>query len=361
MISFKNLLPKILQDTRWGELIEVWQSIYVNIKEDKINPIFNQYHRDYISTEELYDLANMFGFYIKSDGGYTLTRGFLLKELETLVPRIKAKATRNCYILQGVPFNLISRGYNVLFDDTYSNPLENTIIYRSDESLVGGSFIGTTYLDREHDGLSPSYLDTYYFPSLDSDEILTLVTRNFIFNYIHKCTENSTEFMSLNTLTVLMNDINQFKRMTDRCYYEPYLFINLNSNRTQTNKQWVDYTDTNSAIQRSILIANSLSDFGSIRFGTGGYTTLTTGITDVQTYNGYTITYNDANIDSSGKIETSTHYNFRRRIVELQKIPAFSELIILNGSGSPILYSTFPLIQWNSNMFNNVKFDITVT
>lgn len=363
MISFKNLLPKIMRDTRWGELIEVWQSIYEDIKEDKIKPIFNQYHKNYISITELYDLADMFGFKLKSDGGYTLTRDFLLKELETLVPRIKTKSTRNCYIYQGVPFNLISRGYNMIFDYNYSTPLSNppVIKYNVDESMFGGNFIGTTYLDREHDGLTPSYLDVYYFPSLDSNDKLSLVSRNFIFNYIHKYIESSTEFMSLNTLKVLLSDINQFKRLTDRCYYEPYLFINAATGRTQTNKTWTNYDSTINAIQRSILIASNLGTFGSIRFGTGGYTTLTTSITNVQTYNGYTITYNAANIDNTDKIETTTHYNFRTRITEMQTIPAFTELIILNGSGSPILYSTFPKIQFDPNMYCNLKFDITIS
>ena len=42
-----------MQETKWGSLTEVWQSIYVDIKNDKIRAIFNQYDFDNITEQEL--------------------------------------------------------------------------------------------------------------------------------------------------------------------------------------------------------------------------------------------------------------------------------------------------------------------
>ena len=47
--SFKKFIPKVMQETKWGSLTEVWQSIYVDIKNDKIKAIFNQYDFDNIT------------------------------------------------------------------------------------------------------------------------------------------------------------------------------------------------------------------------------------------------------------------------------------------------------------------------
>jgi hypothetical protein len=227
--SFKKFLPKIMNDTLWGELIEVWQSIYQDIKDDVVFKIFNQYDLDNIGEQDLIDLSKMFGWDLLYLTGYTSTFEFLKKEVELIIPRLVTKSTPFSFILTGVPFNLISNGYSVIYN-------EDEKIYIGDETLTGTSIVGTVNLDREDQGfiyersitgldrgltldatptlksdkmykvsvdpppyLSQTTLDAVEFPKLDGSLLLYSLTRNFIFSYTHKFIENSNEFMSINT------------------------------------------------------------------------------------------------------------------------------------------------------------------
>jgi hypothetical protein len=384
--SFKKFLPEILRDDKWGELAEVWQSIYDDLKNDKIRPIFNQYDPDKMSRVEFISLARMFGFDLKTLTGYTETLNFLKKEALFIIPRLKVKTTPLCYILQGIPFNLISTGYSVIYDN-------NVDKFIGDESLTGDFIYGTTTLDREDrnytytgslintdgsielDGIpvseidnmyrvsigtfvqkDPSYLDFVEFPTLDGSDLLYSLTRNFIYNYEHKFVESATEFMSLNTLSVLYNDVKQFKRTTDRVYFEPYLKVHVNSDKSITAKDWTDYNGDVLATQQSILIKDNFENWETIRFGTGAHSTIDVSITDVATYS-FEWDYTD---NTNKIIETLTNYNFRTLITEMQKITEFTELAVLDTSGDCVLYSTFPKIQFDSTMYCNLKFDFKI-
>lgn len=384
--SFKNFIPRIMRDTKWGSLTEVWQSIYTNIKNDKIRAIFDQYDFDHITEQELRDLAVMFGFNLKTLNGYTSELDFIKKEVLFIIPRLEVKTTPGCFLLQGLPFNLVSAGYSVIYDSSIDK-------YRVDESLLGSSYYGTTHLDREdrnytymksiinldeyisldhspaytpdvfqrvsigtYLSLDPSYLDYDQFPTLDGSLFLYSLTRNMTFNYQYKFVENTTEFLSVNTLKVLQSDINQFKRITDRCYYEPYLFFKLNSDKSITNKIWTDYEGNNSVTQKSILIKDTFENWATIRFGIGAHTTIDGTIIDVQNYS-FSWDY----ISNTNKIiESAIHYNFRTLITEMQKITYFTELAVLDTDGDCVLYSTFPKVQWDSKMYSNIKFDFEI-
>jgi hypothetical protein len=97
--SFKKFLPKIMNDTLWGELIEVWQSIYQDIKDDVVFKIFNQYDLDNIGEQDLIDLSKMFGWDLLYLTGYTSTFEFLKKEVELIIPRLVTKSTPFSFIL----------------------------------------------------------------------------------------------------------------------------------------------------------------------------------------------------------------------------------------------------------------------
>jgi hypothetical protein len=396
--SFKKFLPKAMKETRWGELIEVWQSIWEDLKRDEIRAIFNQYDFDNISVDELKELAQMFGYTVKNLTGYTSTEDFIKKEVLYLIPRVKTKTTQTCYQLMGIPFNLLSTGYSVIYDTALDK-------YVVDETLQGSSYYGTTTLDREDRGYaylgslvnmdegiildnSPLYymdifqkvsvgiyttldattIDATNFPTLDGSTLLYTLTRNMVYNYIFKYIETATEFLSLNTLKVLKYDIDNFKKITDRCYYEPYLYIEVNSDHTTNTKTWTSYDGTITADQKSILIENSFADWTEIRFGTGSHTVINTSITDVDEYS-FSWFYSGC----TKIIEETDHYNFRTLITEFQKsvlttditpsgiqrITEFTELAIINSSGCA-LYSTFPKIQWDNKMYVNMKFDFQI-
>jgi hypothetical protein len=353
MISFKKLLPKTMQDTRWGSLTEVWQSIWSDTKTDKVKLIFDQYDYESISDDDLKDLAVMFGFNLKSYTGYTSSSYYLQRQLETLVQRIKYKTTSTCYQYQGIPYNLISSGYSITYDNI-------TQLYNVEESLIGETYLGTTTLDREE----PSYLDVYYFPTLDGAENLYNLTRNFAFNYIHKFVESTTEFLSINTLKSLNNDIKQFKRVTDRCYFEPYLFFEFEGSGIPTYKQWTDYSGGSSVSQTNIAYTDQFTDFAQIRFGDGNHTSFS-GITDVDSF----IFGIDYGTLTNKIIESDEHYNFRTLISEGgsysgivtgQHFSGFTEIAIWDSASGCILYSTFPKVQWEDTMFTNIKFDFQI-
>lgn len=383
--SFKKFLPKIMDDTLWGELIEVWQSIYQDIKDDVVFKIFNQYDLDNVREQDLIDLSKMFGWNLLYLTGYTSTFEFLKKEVELIIPRLVTKSTPFSFILTGVPFNLISNGYSVIYN-------EDEEIYIGDETLTGTSIVGTVNLDREDQGfiyersiigldrgltldatptlksdamykvsvdpppyLSQTTLDAVEFPKLDGSLLLYSLTRNFIFSYTHKFIENSNEFMSINTQRVLMNDIDQIKKVTNRCYYEPYLHINLNGDKTQTDKIWTDYQGNHLYTQKSILINGNLSQLKTIRLGNSKHNIIDTSITDVNNFI-YEWDFNLTNII----IQEPNHYIFRFNMNEMQKLSPFTEICIINESDEIVMYSEFPKVQWHPNMYCNLKFELRI-
>jgi len=383
--SFKKFLPKIMEDSLWGELIEVWQSIYQDIKDDVVFKIFNQYDLDNVGEQDLIDLSKMFGWSLLYLTGYTSTFEFLRKEVELIIPRLVTKTTPFSFILTGVPFNLIANGYSVIYD-------EDEEIYIGVETLTGTSIVGTVNLDREDQGfiyersitgldrgltldatptlksdemykvsvdpppyLSQTTLDAVEFPKLDGSLLLYSLTRNFIFSYTHKFVENANEFMSINTQRVLMNDIDQIKKVTNRCYYEPYLHINLKSDKTQTDKVWTDYQGNTLYTQKSILITDNLSQLKTIRFGNSKHNTIDTSITDVDNFI-YEWNFDITNII----LQDIDHYIFRLNMYERQKLEPFTEICILNESDEIVMYSEFPKVQWHPNMYCNLKFELKI-
>jgi hypothetical protein len=348
--SFKSFLPKIMRETRWGELIEVWQSVYSDIRADKVNPIFTQYDLDNISESDIKDLAVMLGYTLKSYSGYTSEYNYLIKELRIIVSKIKNKNTPTSYILMGIPFNLISNAYSmfatpitentgtatsgtvttlvdsaklwgvndwvgykvkivdgtgtgsalipILSNDATSITVSSWPVSTPDatseyeivqkfgvnESSRSLVYYGTTHLDRgDLDSqigksyiLTDTTLDSFEFESLDRAEVLFNLTRNICFSYIHKYTENTLEFMGLNTVKALLNDVNQNKRLTDRIYFEPTLTIEFNGDRTVYDKQWTDFQGTNTFLQKNLLVRNNFSSWSTIRFGNGSYVEQTT-------------------------------------------------------------------------------------
>ena len=347
--SFKRFIPKAMQDTKWGSLTEVWQSIYTDIRDDKIKAIFEQYDFDNIAEQELRDLAVMLGFSLKTLAGYTSTLDFIKKQVLFIVPRLKVKTTALCYQLQGIPYNLLSNGYTSIYDSINN-------VYIGDESLITYTKVGTIYLDRENDSAySPSFLDFNEFPYLDGSITLYTLSRNIVFNYTHKFIESATEFQSLETLKVLNNDINQFKRVTDRCYYEPYLHIDLNNDHSVTNKTWTDYQGLIPTLQKSILIDNAFSGMTYINFGSGVHSIIDTSITNVQAP-----TFQLAYSGVSKIVEESGCLNFRTVIQELQKFSGITEVALLDSYSGCILYSTFPKVQWDPDTYSNIKFNFQI-
>lgn len=376
--SFKKFIPKVMQDTKWGDLAEVWQYIWNSIKTEKIYPIVNQKDIDLASIDELKNILTQYGFKYLSLDGYTSTKDYIYKEVKVCVPKIKTKTTQTSFVYVGIPFNLISTAYTII----YETSLLKFIV---DETLQGVTIQATTELDRESLNilyyessnyfdrglffdqnpiinseekvevispsvlLSPAYLDSEMFPQLDGSANLYSLSRNICYSYIYKFVETSAEFMTIETLKALENDVNQVKRITDRVYYEPSLFIDLNTNFSLTTKIWFSYDGSFSVNQENILI-NSFSHLSKIRFGNGKHLSVNSSITDVDNFL-FEIVIANTNI----LIDTDSVFSLRALITELQKFQAFTEIAVLDIYGNCILYSTFPKVQWIDTMYNNIK------
>lgn len=402
MISFKRLLPKTMQDTRWGSLTEVWQSIWNDIKIDKIKLIVNQYDPSEISSDDLKDLAVMFGYNLTSLEGYTETEFYLKKQLETLVNRIKSKSTPLYYQYQGIPYNLLSNGYTVVYDNITGK-------YIVDETLLGISHYGTIILDREDPGnqyyinvvtadmglladstplyysdtaeivifptgdiLDPTTLDAFDFPFLDGGMYLYNLSRNFVYDYKHNFVENESEFLSLNTLTALHNDINQFKKITDRCYFEPNLFFDFEGRGVVTDVVWTDFSGGSSVTQKNILMRDSFENWSQIRIGNGSHSIIDESIQDVSSFvqrftrSGDVVILTDNSgevicrtLISEGNIYYPDSYSGSTRI-DGQYFSGFTEISVWDNASGCILYSTFPKIQWEPTMYSNIKFNFQI-
>jgi len=386
-IQFKKYLPSIMQQTRWGTLIDVWQEIvYNNIKTNIVEKIINQYDIDLMDETDIQGLFQYFGYNCLTLTGYTETFDFIKKELFTLVPRIQKKSTQDYFILQGIPFNLISNAYNLYYDTINNNYIPNLT---NEYSVI----YGTEVLDREHyylfldyifktdqnnivdfdpiiqtDNvyaveqyqpiqLSETYLDEYDFSQLDSLLYITQITKNILFIYYHKYVENENEFLSENTLKSLVNDINQFKKLTDRIYYTPELQISINQNKELTIQPLYNYQLQKISSIKSILISDDLNSPLLIRFGKGAHTTIDTSITDVFDF------YFEKSIENDCFIieQENNTLSFILKIEELQHFDYITEFILINKSNNAMVYATFPKIQWLDNMYSSIKIIINVT
>ena len=386
-IQFKKYLPSIMQQTRWGTLIDVWQEIvYNNIKTNIVEKIINQYDIDLMDETDIQGLFQYFGYNCLTLTGYTETFDFIKKELFTLVPRIQKKSTQDYFILQGIPFNLISNAYNLYYDTINNNYIPNLT---NEYSVI----YGTEVLDREHyylfldyifktdqnnivdfdpiiqiDNvyaveqyqpiqLSETYLDEYNFNQLDSLLYITQITKNILFIYYHKYVENENEFLSENTLKSLVNDINQFKKLTDRIYYTPELQISINQNKELTIQPLYNYQLQKISSIKSILISDDLNSPLRIRFGKGAHTTIDTSITDVFDF------YFEKSIENDCFIieQENNTLSFILKIEELQHFDYITEFILINKNNNAMVYVTFPKIQWLDNMYSSIKIIINVT
>ncbi len=386
-IQFKKYLPSIMQQTRWGTLIDVWQEIvYNNIKTNIVEKIINQYDIDLMDETDIQGLFQYFGYNCLTLTGYTETFDFIKKELFTLVPRIQKKSTQDYFILQGIPFNLISNAYNLYYDTINNNYIPNLT---NEYSVI----YGTEVLDREHyylfldyifktdqnnivdfdpiiqiDNvyaveqyqpiqLSETYLNEYDFSQLDSLLYITQITKNILFIYYHKYVENENEFLSENTLKSLVNDINQFKKLTDRIYYTPELQISINQNKELTIQPLYNYQLQKISSIKSILISDDLNSPLRIRFGKGAHTTIDTSITDVFDF------YFEKSIENDCFIieQENNTLSFILKIEELQHFDYITEFILINKSNNAMVYATFPKIQWLDNMYSSIKIIINVT
>jgi len=414
-LSFRKLLPQKMRKTRWGELLDVVQDLWVQLKQEKVLPIFNQFDMNKATRDEKIEIAKTFGFHLLTFDGYTSTDYFLNKEIQTIVPRIKYKNAIPSYTYTGYIFDLLinlyaisatntgglttsklstiynpdtqityavteldQEGDNILyyvnFDpwelDCDSEDCDFTLDSDNDLYTLDAQF--EFYDDPKETGKEATTLDSDDFISLDpatgeetggGESIITQITRNLNFNYKHKFVENQNEFMSLNTLKVLKNDIDQIHKVTEVIYYTPKLEIDVKKDLTPVTQTYTNYDVSLTANQYNILISDDIEDLYYLEFGTGTQSISGT-ITGVNNFSYRYPDYISGVIPLSGIINYFSETNnsgciaFDFNIDERNRFTEFTEVAMYNKNSGLVLYSTFPKIQWDETMYNNVQFEI---
>ncbi len=413
-LSFRKLLPQKMRNTRWGELLDVVQDLWVQLKNEKISPIFNQFDISKATREEKIEIAKTFGFHLLTFDGYTETDYFLNKEIQTIVPRIKYKNAIPSYTYTGYVFDLLTNLYSISATNTGGLTTSKLSTIYSPETQIT---YATTELDQEGDNLlyfvdllpwdldcegscdfeldsgndmltldtqfefyddpketgkDATTLDSEDFISLDpatgeetggGESVVTQITRNLNFNYKHKFVENENEFMSLNTLKVLKNDIDQIHKVTEVIYYTPKLEIDVKKDLTPTTQTYSNYNVSLTANQYNLLMGEGIENLLYLEFGTGTQSISGT-ITGVNNFAYRYPDYISGVIPASGIINYFDATNnsgviaFDFNIDERNRFTEFTEVAMYNKQSGLVLYSTFPKVQWDENMYNNVQFEI---
>ena len=406
-LQYKKLLPSILRDTTWGMLITAYQSLIADIKVARVKPIYDQVNVDTASNEELINITESLGWSVLTLTGYTSTRDYLVKQVETIVPRIVNKTTKNSYRYTGIIYNIYVEVFPILVTSTGS--LIGQLQTAYDESKL--MEYATEFLDPEGDnlilfidskennldadgfameesenlgldgslnvygvprstGLPPTYLDTTTFASLDpitgeqtqgdmsgKNSKVTNVTRNILFSYSFNYVENINEFLSLNTLAALNNDIFQIRKATETIYFEPVLEITLNLDKSVYTKTYNTFDLTATSDMKGVLIGDDIGKTVKVSFGIGKYNLPFVGpITDVQLPI-FSI-LKDKFLPFADFLPTEINFDFV--INERNQFPAFTEVALIDEFNNVIAYANFPKVQWAPTMYNNARLKINV-
>lgn len=394
-IDYKTLLPRNIRSGRWGEFIEAFQSVSDELDTDKIEAILNQFKVGEATEDELKELARMLGFYLSVFTGYTQTSYYLKKEVLSIVPRIKYKNTRKGYQYILNIFNLIGEIYPTTIDENDKLPP----IYNYEDIVPGG--YGVTELDQEEDnilfmqpslvfdvnfefdagavldipvpvygdppstGLPPAYLDTLEFPILDIGLAGggTVLTRHLILEYKHKWIEEEGEFITLNTLKAMRNDVDQMRRRTEIVYFQPVVEVNVTDDNLLVTQEHKDYQDTitSNSYSRLIPFLTELSNVTTVKFGTGSYTPMEIGaLTSLSDVQNSVLEFNQTD-EMYQVVMSELLYDSSILITEKYKIPyKITEFALFNNVGHMIMYATFPILQWDEEMYSSIRIKVNL-
>ncbi len=382
-VDFVKLLPSNMRTGKWAEFIQVFQSLYNDLEVDKVKIIKTQYELEQMSDEDVISLAEFFGYNISSYEGYTSTIDYLKKELLTIIPRILLKTTRDGYKYIFYIFNLIAEVYPLLYEDEVLSPLtywwefnespiimemldpeeDNILFYiyktfESDSTFDNFNWDEVTpvYAIPPTTGMTPAFLDTDNFPTLDMESFLNNLTRHILIEYKFKFIETETTFFSENTSKSFFNDIIKHKRKTEVVYFQPILDLTTLENGDTTNQNYINYDNTLSANIISKLFINNLESISKINIGNSKHDIIDASITDV--YN--TILELESN-DIEIIEQTNNIYKVRKKIVQKMKMFNFSEIALLDESDNIILYACFPTIEFNKNVVGGFRIDLKLS
>jgi hypothetical protein len=364
-IIYKKFLPAIMRNTRWGDLITVFQNIVDDLKTEKINLLKNKFNLDLMTQDELFDTASEFGFDLLSLDGYTSSEYFLRREVSTIVPRIKSKNTRTGYKYIFYNFNLTGDVYPILLSKNVWYPLNDAWLpldqYWDDTTII---YVQDFTIDPD----IPDTLDSstgLWISTLDQTQLNYVILRVLLISYKPKYIETTSEFISVNTQKVFYNDVLQMKRITEIPYFEHRLEIETNCSGVISTRTYTDYANTISADMKSIMIGNCSSGLLPVNFariGNSAHTTLNSSITSVASLVGDLRTGSSGTLGMLQYIEDNKINQFyaRKELTNKNTFPTFSEISLHNANSGCLYYSSFPKVHWDSKQFANVLFKINL-
>ena len=358
-ITYKKFLPSVIRNTRWGDLITVFQDIINDLRTEKVDLLKTKFETDNMTDDELKEMAVKFGYTLLSLDGYTSTSEYLRKQIKTIVARILNKNTRTGYKYIGYIYNLSLDIFPIrliadIFDgwDEYWD--RDSIIIAQERTLDE---------DESHtlDSSDPDWIT-----ALDQVSVSYTLLRHLIIQYSPKFVENETEFMSDETCRSFRNDVLQMKRATEIPYFEHKLNISAYQAGGLYTKEYIDYDETLTAQMKSMFIydisrPSGLAYFDHIQLGNGTRTSFASG-----TISGVVSLIQTLRTQPSGEIEfintlNSTRCNARRILTDKQKMSyPITELSLHDANSGCLFYSTFPQVRWSSRMYSNLAWDITL-
>jgi hypothetical protein len=370
-IDFKKLIPSNYRIGRWGELMEVVQSVFEEIKADKIDIIKLQFDIEQMTDQQILDFGNSIGYQINYRDGYTSTTAYLKKEVLSIIPRILNRTTSVGYAFIFNNFNLTGNVYPCFLEIDLS--LDPFINWESSNELDTA-----TTLDQEADnilfynngtpiyqipistGLPAAFLDPdpgVTPETLDENTILSTITRHILVSYVFNYVESATEFMGLNTVNSFYGDLWYNKRRTEVLHLEPKLEINTNSG-TITNTVYSVYDmSTSGIIQSKHQFGNLTSGYiDTIEFGNGEYETISgivlTGVNNlVSTY-----LASDFQVLSQG----ASRYNARPILTKTGKFTTFTEFALISAVSGCVYYAHLPEITYDNKFYSSIQLDINL-
>lgn len=384
--SFKKLLPATLKNTRWGNLINVFQTVYDLVKTESTEHIIEKYIYDEMTDEEARDWVYRVGFDLPTYEGYTSTIAYSKKRAKTIIRELTRKWSPDSYELILYTFNMAGTSYPmrylsaadpIFFEIQRTNAghifeiLDITILDQESAPILFYVGLNPVPADAVPTGLPVALLDSDDEPEaaqflfLDGNKVFDY-TRHFLVSWKYNFIESATEFATTETLRALYETVyNQNKRATEVPHFQVQLPINTKNDSTATTETLRSEDGTITSAIKSIFVDGSsdlynpnLLSVTKIELGIGAHTdTISTSITGCANTIATLPFTGNFNILARSQTQLTIESYILSEFYKFPSVP-FTELALKDDFGDCVLYAKFPEISFYDQMFSSVYFDI---
>lgn len=354
VIDFRQWLPKAMRETRWADIVEVFQQVAIGeIKATALDTTRARLFFESMTDEDLRNIAYKFGFDLTQGNGYTATSAYLRKEVRTILVRIQNKTTRMAYPYLFYIFNLTG--------DVYPLRRYTTTELRPKLDWISSVPIGPELtLDDGHT------LDEDPLWTLDNNSAFGTFTRHFLVQFRSQFVESASAFFSVDTMTALLQDVEQCKKATEFPHFEFVLVLTASSIvQTVDTKVYRDEAGTLTTNHETVLVGGDLSQVRYLRFGNGAASGLNAMVPADNPVNGSLVSQQDITDDLEWVIEaqSATELTVRSLIKRDSKFLAnqtYSEIAFHDASNNLIMYTKFPSVNWDPRQLTSVQIQASI-